>query len=143
MSIPTVTAAAQPASARISWPLRITLCDLPPSPNRRMCWQERRRLVRPLVDGVVLQARAVGLPQPLQYAHVVATLVHRRPPLRDFDNAVASLKEVIDALVVGRLVASDAPENFTMAVVQVIGPQRGLVLEIWPQAGARVEEDVR
>jgi hypothetical protein len=74
-----------------------------------MAWQARRRLVRPLVDAVVLQARALRLPQPLERAHVVATLVHQRGPLRDFDNAVASFKEVLDALITGGLLVSDAP----------------------------------
>jgi hypothetical protein len=36
---------------------------------------------------------AIGLPErkPLEHAHVIAKLVHRKPPLRAFDNAVASL----------------------------------------------------
>jgi hypothetical protein len=45
---------------------------------------------------------------------------------------VASLKECIDALITGGLIVSDAPEHFTMAVAQVLGPHRGLTLEIWP-----------
>jgi hypothetical protein len=70
---------------------------------------------------------------------VVATLVHSRPPLRDFDNAVASLKEVIDALITGGLIVSDAPGHLKLDVVQVVGRERGVVLEIWPlgQDGAR------
>ena len=35
-----------------SWPLRIEVDDLPPSPNRRMQWASRRRLVKPLADAV-------------------------------------------------------------------------------------------
>jgi hypothetical protein len=62
----------------------------------------------------------------------VATLVHRRPPLRDFDNAVASLKEVVDALITGGLICSDAPEHLKLEVVQVYGAQPGVTIEVWP-----------
>jgi hypothetical protein len=129
-----VIAAPQPASARVSWPLRIEVDDLPPSPNRRMHWGTRRRLVKPLADAIAWQARAarLGLPEPLEHAHVIAKMIHRRPPLRDWDNSVASLKECIDALITGGLIVSDSPEHFTMAVVQALGPHRGLTLEIWP-----------
>jgi hypothetical protein len=115
-----------------TWPARISVGDLPLSPNRRMSWQARRRVVKPLADAVAWQARAIGLPQPLQRAHVVATLVHRRPPLRDFDNATASLKELIDALITGGLIVDDAPEHLHLQVVQTLGRERSVVLEIWP-----------
>jgi hypothetical protein len=59
---------------RSAWSLTIEVGGMPPSPNRRTTWQARRRIVKPIADAV-------------------ATLVHRRPPLRDYDNAVASLKE--------------------------------------------------
>jgi hypothetical protein len=98
-----------------------------------MAWQARRRVVKPLADAVAWQARAIGLPQPLERAQVVATLVHRRPPLRDFDNAVASLKEVVDALITGGLIVSDAPEHLKLDVVQVLGPERSVTIEVWPQ----------
>ena len=97
-----------------------------------MAWQKRRRLVQPIADAVAWQARAFGLPQPLERAQVVATLVHRRPPLRDCDNAVSSLKEVLDALVSGGLLVSDAPAHLQLEVVQVVGPERGMLLEVWP-----------
>jgi hypothetical protein len=64
--------------------------------------------------------------------------VHRRPPLRDFDNAVASLKEVVDALITGGLLVSDAPEHLKPDVVQVLGPERGVGLEIRRLNGARL-----
>lgn len=127
-----MSAVSQPAPARVSWPLRIEVDDLPPSPNRRMHWACHRRVLRPRVESIAWQARAVGLPQPLEQAHVVAKLVHRKPPLRDWDNCVASFKECIDALITGGLIVSDGPEHFTMAVVQVLGPHRGLTLEVWP-----------
>jgi hypothetical protein len=97
-----------------------------------MAWQARRRLVRPLVDAVVLQARALRLPQPLECAHVVATLVHQRGPLRDYDNATASIKELVDAPITGGLIVDDGPEHMQLEVVQVLGPQRGVILEVSP-----------
>ncbi|HKC75715.1 MAG TPA: hypothetical protein VKF37_16175 [Chloroflexota bacterium] len=118
-------------STTTPWPLTIEVDDLPPSPNRRMHWGTRRRITRPLAESVAWQARAVGLPQPLQHAHVVAKLTFSRPPLRDIDNAFASLKEVLDGLVVGGLVIDDGPEHLTLGVVQVLGPHRGLTLEVW------------
>jgi hypothetical protein len=129
-----VSAAAQPASARVSWPLHIIVDDLPPSPNRRLHWAARRRIVQPLVESIAWQARAVAivLPQPLTHAHVIAKLTFSQPPLRDIDNAFASLKECIDALVTGGLLAGDDPTHLTLAVVQVLGPHRCLSLEVWP-----------
>jgi hypothetical protein len=129
-----MSAVEQPAGAGVSWPLHIEVDDLPPSPNRRMHWACRRRILRPLVESIAWQARAAsqGLPGPLEHAHVVAKMVHRKPPLRDWDNCLASLKECIDALITGGLIVSDAPEHLTMAVVQVLGPRRSLSLEIWP-----------
>ena len=113
-----------------------TIDDLPPSPNRRMHWACRRRLVKPLADAVAWQARAVaiGLPErkPLEHAHVIAKLTFSQPPLRDFDNATASLKECINGLVVGGLLVDDSPAHLTLGVVQVLGPHKGLTLEIWP-----------
>jgi hypothetical protein len=67
-----------------------------------------------------------------QDAHVVAKLTFSRPPLRDCDNAYSSLKEVIDVLVTSGLLADDSPAHLTLGVVQVLGPHRGLTLEIWP-----------
>jgi hypothetical protein len=101
-----------------------------------MAWQKRRRLVRPLADAVAWQARALAaqLPdrQPLQRARVVATLIHRRGPMRDFDNSVSSLKETLDSLVTGGLLVSDAPGHLELEVVQTVGPECGVRFEIWP-----------
>jgi hypothetical protein len=89
-------------------------------------------MVTPLADAVAWQAHAFGLPRPLERAHVVATRVHRRPPLPDFDKAVSSLKELIDALITGSLIASDAPAHLQLEVVQTFGPERGVCIEVWP-----------
>ena len=45
---------------------------------------------------------------------------------------MASLKEVVDALITGGLISSDAPEHLKLDVVQVLGSERGVVLEIQP-----------
>jgi hypothetical protein len=65
------------------WPLRIAIDGgLPPSPNRRMAWQARRRIVKPLADAVIVQARAIGLPRPLERARVQFSLIHARAAAR-------------------------------------------------------------
>jgi hypothetical protein len=81
----------QPASARASWPLRITVAGLPPSPNRRMAWQARRRITRPLADAVQLRARALGLPRPLNTLLRAACAVYRQEALLIEPGALARL----------------------------------------------------
>ncbi|MFI5270030.1 MAG: hypothetical protein ACHQ7M_21850, partial [Chloroflexota bacterium] len=90
------------------------------------------RLCQPFHDAVAWQARAMGLKQPVQYAHVVATLVYRRRPVRDVDNATASLKPVLDGLVAGGLLVDDGPDHLSLHVRQELGPQRLVRLEIAP-----------
>ena len=63
-----MNAVEQPASARASRSLRNTVAGLPSSRNRRMAWQARWRIVKPLADAVAWRARAFGLPQPLERA---------------------------------------------------------------------------
>jgi hypothetical protein len=50
----------------------------------------------------------------------------------DWDNCVSSLKEVVDALVTGGLIVSDAPAHLDLQVVQALGPERSVCLEVWP-----------
>lgn len=111
----------------------------PPSANAllRMTWQQRRRLMRPLVDLVYLQARAQRPPQPYQRIRLVATFTYAgsRPQMRDDDSCVTSLKALIDCLVRGAIVVDDAPGCVHLEVVQVIGERRGLTLEVWPADG--------
>jgi hypothetical protein len=45
-------------SITTTWPLRIEVDDLPPSPNRRMHWGTRRRLVKPDDDAAQMYALA-------------------------------------------------------------------------------------
>src|SRR5437763_124430 len=75
---------------------------------------------------------AAGRPQPLARARVIATLVYARPPLRDIDNAWASLKECIDALVTGGLIVDDGPGTIELLVRQELGVRRRLVLAVTP-----------
>jgi hypothetical protein len=49
---------------------------------------------------------------------------------------VASLKEVVDALITGGLIVSDAPKHLKLDVVQVLGPKRGVTIEVWPAQAA-------
>jgi hypothetical protein len=106
---------------------------MPPSPNRRLGILQRRQIVAPLVDSIQRHVRALGLPEPLLRARVVVTLTY--PPgdaLRDFDNAVSSLKECIDALVRGGLLADDGPAYIDLEVRQATGEGRAVIFEVFP-----------
>src|SRR2546423_7296536 len=98
------------SSKPASWPATISVAGLPPSPNRRMAWQARRRIVKPLADAVAWQGKALGLEHPLERARVQFTLIHSRGRLRDADNAQSSCKELLDALVRGGVLVDDGPD---------------------------------
>jgi hypothetical protein len=115
----------------VTWPLCFTVPGLPPSPNRCVDGWARRRAAKPFVDAVLEQARAFGLPQPLVRSHLVVTLVHLQRPLRDYDNAIASIKELVDALK-GILIVDDSPDHMELELVQVLGRERVLTMEVWP-----------
>jgi hypothetical protein len=120
-------------STATTWPITIEVDSLPPSPNRRMGWQKRWRLVQSLADAVAWQAKASRLPRPLERARVQLTLVHARGPLRDPDNAIASCKELLDALVRGGLLVDDGPDHVELAaLVQVLGARPAVCIEVWP-----------
>jgi Holliday junction resolvase RusA-like endonuclease len=120
-------------TASRTWPLTIEVGGLPPSSNRRIAWQARRRIVRPLADAVVLQARALGLPRLLERARVQFTLIHTRGRLRDADNAQSSCKELLDALVHAGVLVDDGPDYVELVgIVQVYGAQAGVTIEVWP-----------
>jgi Holliday junction resolvase RusA-like endonuclease len=136
-----MTAVQSPGATARSWPLTITVAGLPPSPNRRMAWQARRRLVKPLVDAVVLQCRTLGLEQPLARARVQFTLIHTRGRLRDADNAQSSCKLLLDALVLGGLLVDDGPDHVALvAIVQVYGVLPCVTIEVWPAQAPRAGE---
>ena len=117
----------------MSWPLTIEIGGLPPSPNRKMGWQKRRRLVKPLADAVQLQARALGLERPSERGRVLFMLIYTPGPLREADNAQASCKELLDALVRGGVLVDDGPEHVELAgIVQVFGARSGVQIEEWP-----------
>jgi hypothetical protein len=46
------------------------------------------------------------------------------------------LKEVVDALITGGLIVSDAPAHLHLQVVQTLGPERGVTIEVWPGDGS-------
>ncbi len=122
---------ADPAPAtRPAWTVEVA--GHPPGPNERLHGVERWRRCRPFRDAVAWQCRAIGLPAPLERAHVVATLVYDRRPFKDIDNAVAGLKPCLDGLVAGGLVADDGPEHLTLEVRQELGARRCIRLEVWP-----------
>jgi hypothetical protein len=75
------------------WPLTITVSGHPPGPNDRLHWQARRRLQQPFKESVGWQAKAFGLPQPLERAHVQVTFIyHSRRHAQDTDNLYARCK---------------------------------------------------
>lgn len=101
----------------------ITVDDIPPGPNQRLCWQARNRLTAPIRDAVAWQVTAVRPAFPVERAHVAITLYRRMGPPMDPDNAVACCKALIDGLVRGGLLADD--RRITLEVKQERGERRG------------------
>ena len=115
-----------------SWPLMIGVSSQPPGVNQRLHWQARRRLCRPFVDAIGWQAKAFGLPQPLEQARVVVTFVHRsRCYMGDVDNLYSRAKPLVDALK-GILIVDDSPVHLELEVRQELGKGRSVRLEVWP-----------
>jgi hypothetical protein len=53
--------------------------------------------------------------------------------LRAADNALASCKELLDGLVRGGLLVDDGPDHVELAgIVQVLGAEPGVTIEVWP-----------
>jgi Holliday junction resolvase RusA-like endonuclease len=120
----------------IAGPLRITIEGAhPPSPNQRLHALTRFRVVRPLAASAYWQARALAPAQPYERVTLLARFVYprTRPQMRDPDNCVASLKEIVDAVVRAGLVVDDGPGRIDLQVVQQIGERRRLVLEVTPR----------
>jgi len=132
-----VSATFIPRRIRPAW--AIVVPGHPPGPNERLHGLQRHKRCKPLRDFVAWQCRAIGLPTPLERCHVVATLVYPDEQMRDIDNATASLKPLLDGLVVGRLIVDDGPDHLTLDVRQELGERRAVMLEIWPggQMGAQ------
>lgn len=65
---------------------------------------------------------------------IVATFIYprTRPQMRDPDNATASLKEVIDAVVRPGVVIDDGPGRIDLRIAQEIGEGRRLMLQVTP-----------
>jgi hypothetical protein len=100
--------------------------------NQRLHWQARRRLCRPFIDAIGWQAKAFGLPQPLERARVVVTFTHRsRRYMGDIDNLYSRSKCLVDALK-GILIVDDSPAHLELDVRQRLGKERSVCLEVWP-----------
>lgn len=121
-------------SAEISPPaVALELDGHPPPPNRlHTHWVDAWRRTSAWRDAVCLLARARRPPKPYARARLVATLVYRRRPFRDRDNATASLKGAIDGLVLAGVLAGDGPAQLELEVRQELGPRRLLRLEVRP-----------
>jgi hypothetical protein len=121
------------STSSTSWRLSITVSGHPPSLNQRLHWQARR-ICRPFVDAVGWQAKAFGLPQPLERARVLVTFTHRsRRYLGDVDNLYSRSKCLVDALK-GTLIVDDSPAHLRLEVRQQLGKERSVRLEVWPAA---------
>lgn len=118
------------------WTYRVN-GSLPPGPNEAMNTGKRIRLSRWWRDTIAASVRAGVLPaEPLPHAYVTITLYRTAGPPRDEDNAVATVKHVIDGLVVGGLLVNDRKENITLRVVQAIARQKGVQVDVQEQASA-------
>jgi hypothetical protein len=91
---------------------------------------ERWRRCRPFRDSIAWQARVVRPARLLESRRVVVTLAYSRPPFRDPDNALASCKSLVDALVIGGLIVDDGPGRVTLSIEQVLGERRAVVVEV-------------
>ena len=101
-----------------------TVDDLPDGPNTHQLWRIKHRRYAPIRDSLAWQVRAVRPQEPLQHVHVVVTLVRTSGPPRDPDNAVASVKGLLDGLVIGGLVVDDSAEHMSLGVRQERGTKR-------------------
>jgi hypothetical protein len=115
-----------------SRPLAITISGHPPGANDRLSWQARRRLCQPFKEAAGWQARAFGLPQPLERARIVVTFIHRsRRYMGDIDNLYSRSKCLVDALK-GILIVDDSPAHLQLEVGQELGQERSVRVEVWP-----------
>ena len=90
---------------------------LPPNPNQRMHWAEKHRWNKAWGEEVWARLRA-SYPQPRVFEHAIisATLYAIRLP--DYDNAVASMKPLIDSLK-GFVIRDDSPDRCEIKVTMV------------------------
>lgn len=107
---------------------RFVLDAIPPGPNDRLHWAGRSRQSAPLRDSVAWQAKAArlsGAPL-LDRAQVTITLYRVAGRERDHDNAVATVKPLVDGLVAGGLLVDDSPAHIALEVQQERGACRGV-----------------
>jgi Holliday junction resolvase RusA-like endonuclease len=116
----------------------VLLLGIPPSPNalRRMHWATRAAIAREWRHSAwaaALEARNHYCPSvgfPWLRANVKIVIVTKTATRRDPDNAVASVKPLIDGLVDAGIIADD---SFTVIADLSIATERGLT------AGVRIE----
>jgi hypothetical protein len=103
---------------------------------------KRYRMVKPLTEELAWQVLAnhPRVPLPCAHCHMVFTYP-AGTSFRDDDNALASAKELLDALVQGGLVAGDGPGQLSTSVEHRHGARAELVLEVWPVDGAIGRDD--
>jgi len=112
--------------------LTVTVAGHPPSQNARLHHMTRYRVNRMWRDEVAWKVKAARLGRVWDKVRVQATFQHRRKSFADVDNLTASLKPLLDGLVVGGLVVDDSPEHLElMPVVQVVGDRRAVTLDVW------------
>jgi Holliday junction resolvase RusA-like endonuclease len=83
-------------------------------------------------ESVGWQAKAFGLPRPLEQARVRVTfVVHSRRHVQDVDNLHARVKPLVDALQ-GIAIVDDSPRHVELEVRQQLNRERSVRIEVWP-----------
>ncbi len=111
--------------------LSIVVPNHPLGPNDRCHYMQRYRANEAIKRDAGWQARAQWRGAPLERAHVRITLVYDRNRFRDYDNAVACIKPVLDSLI-GICIVDDSPEHIGVPEVrQERGDRRECRVEVW------------
>jgi Holliday junction resolvase RusA-like endonuclease len=90
---------------------------VPPSLNARMHWAARKRVADQFKNDAMWKIRALGAPK---YAKATINFTIHRMPMywQDQDNAYASMKPIIDAIVKAGLIPDDSQEYAIMSMRQ-------------------------
>lgn len=88
------------------------------APNclRRMCWQARKRVADEAKAAATIAWRQAGSPMGTEPVAVAVTI--RRGRELDPDNAIAALRDIINALFVGRITPDDTSAWMELVVVR-------------------------
>lgn len=113
----------------------IEVAGHPLSPNRAAAASLRERLrdKRVYRESVAWETKRLHSGPPLARARVTITLLHSGPQLLDDDNAVATVKHLVDGLCVahgGTLLIDDSPAHITLLVRQKRGPRRAVLIDV-------------